>query len=280
MTVISFDYYLGQVENSENLKTNLNIVRKSKHERIEKISQDYLNSLEDISPFYPSISDLTGLPAHTVLIQIDFKLAKPYTSKDEGQFLMMKVGDKELPLENPLVRDTLTGLPMVRPSTWKGHLRFAAERVAKQPVEDRNKIIRRLFGETKTASQLKGRLYFFPTFFQRTTNRYVLTPLDRETRTPVPKRSPINLEVIAPRNATGTFSLLYFPYPKEEKNTPIETDLKFLAEALLLMFYYYGFSAKKSAGFGIIRPLHQDDVKVTPDEFKDCFACLWQNHGR
>ncbi|WP_198469555.1 RAMP superfamily CRISPR-associated protein, partial [Acetomicrobium sp. S15 = DSM 107314] len=31
--------------------------------------------------------------------------------------------------ENPIVRDKLTGLPMVRSSIWKGHLRFAAERV-------------------------------------------------------------------------------------------------------------------------------------------------------
>ena len=47
---------------------------------------------------------------------------------------------------------------------------------------------------------------------------------------------------------------LYVPYPKgrDFKEEQIKEDLMFLAKALKLMFYIYGFSAKKTSGFGVI----------------------------
>jgi len=72
----------------------------------------------------------------------------------------------------------------------------------------------------------------------------VITPLKRDTRTPA--KAPINLEVIEP-GREGEFYLLYFPYPKDEiKEENIKNDLGFLGRALALMFYTYGFSAKKN----------------------------------
>ncbi len=224
------------------------IVGKKKKEMV--LSKD-----KDVHDFYPKAEDLQNLPENSVLIKISFTLKKPYTSKDEGEFHILNGRI----FENPIVRDKFTGLPMVRPSTWKGHLRFAAEMIERKK-EGNKKIIKRLFGseskdksEFKDEEALKGRLYFFPTFFKDEAKRDVITPLDRKTRTPVKGKAPIPLEVMKP-NSKGDFYLLYIPYPKGKdfKEGQIEEDLRFLAEALKLMFYTYGFSAKKTSGFGVI----------------------------
>ena len=182
--------------------------------------------------------------------------------------------------ENPIVRDKFTGLPMVRPSTWKGHLRFAAGRVdeingKKLDERTRREIVRRLFGsESDDENALKGRLYFFPTFFEEKPERDVITPLKRDTRTPA--RGPIPIEVMK-AGSEGEFYLLYVPYPggKDFKKEEVEEDLRFLAEALKLMFYTYGFSAKKTSGFGVIEKLKEDNVVVRPEDKKDIFSILY-----
>jgi len=228
---------------------------------------------EDIHIFYPRKADLAYLPNGSVLIKITFTLKKPYTSKDEGEFHI--IDDKIF--ENPIVRDKFTGLPMVRPSTWKGHLRFAAERV---DCQNKKEIINRLFGSaTEDEEKLKGRLYFFPTFF-KDSDKEIITPLKRDTRTPA--RGPILIEVVkADSKGKGEFYLLYVPYPKgknfEEKQ--IGEDLHFLASALELMFYTYGFSAKKTSGFGIIEELKKENIEVYPKDKKGIFSILYTKHN-
>ncbi|MCD6442996.1 MAG: hypothetical protein J7L28_03425 [Thermotogae bacterium] len=223
--------------------------------------QEKLREEKDIHNFYPKAEDLKDLPKDSVFTKISFTLKKPYTSKDEGEFHII---DGRI-FENPIVRDKFTGLPMVRPSTWKGHLRFAA-RMVEWDKENKDKIIRRLFGnESGDDNALKGRLYFFPTFFEDKPKRDVITPLKRDTRTPA--RGPISIEVMK-SEAKGEFHLLYIPYPKgkEFKEGEVEEDLKFLAEALKYMFYIYGFSAKKTSGFGVIEQLKKEDVHVWPKD--------------
>jgi len=219
------------------------IVGKKKENMDMILSKD-----KNINEFYPKPEDLQNLPKNSILIKISFALKKPYTSKDEGEFHII---DGRI-FENPIVKDKFTVLPMVRPSTWKGHLRFAAEKIECKK-DEKKKIIKRLFGsEPEEDEPLKGRLYFFPTFFEENAKKDVITPLKRDTRTPT-KRGPIPLEVMKP-GTPGEFYLLYVPYPKgkEFKKEEIEKDLKFLAESLRLMFYTYGFSAKKTSGFGVI----------------------------
>lgn len=225
-----------------------------------------------INDFYPKPVDLQNLPTNSTLIKISFILKKPYTSKDEGEFHILNGSI----FENPIVKDKFTGLPMVRPSTWKGHLRFAA-RMVEWNKGDKEKIIRRLFGnESEDNNVLKGRLYFFPTFFEEEPKRDVITPLKRDTRTPTKGRSPIPIEVMK-REAKGEFHLLYIPYPKGKdfKEEEIKEDLKFLAEALKLMFYTYGFSAKKTSGFGVIEKLKEDNIEVYPEDKKGIFSILY-----
>lgn len=213
-----------------------------------KVKQDKWKKNYQI--FYPKPDDLENLPSYTALLKIYFSLKKPYTSKEEGEFHILNGRITE----NPIVRDSLTGLSLVKPSTWKGHLRFAADKVESDEwsEEEKKVILKRLFGTGpgEKNNPLRGRLYFFPTFFTDEATKDVITPLSRETRTP--KRGAISLEVIKP-GAKAEFHLLYLPYPKGEGfKEEVKKDLEFLAESLKLMFYTYGFSAKKTSGFGVI----------------------------
>ena len=269
-----FDYYLSKAEACKDIE-----IAKNKKEILDSVINDRKpKGPKDIHNFYPKAEDLKYLPKNSVLIKISFTLKKPYTSKDEGEFHLLEWREKERPkqkiIENPIVRDKFTGLPMVRPSTWKGHLRFAA-RMVEWDKGNKDKIIRRLFGnESGDDNVLKGRLYFFPTFFEGKPERDVITPLRRDTRTPA--RGPISIEVMK-AGSEGKFYLLYIPYPKgkEFKEEEIKEDLKFLAEALKLMFYTYGFSAKKTSGFGVIERLKENDVDVHPEDKKDIFSMLY-----
>ncbi|KUK90145.1 MAG: Uncharacterized protein XE02_0673 [Mesotoga infera] len=236
-----YDYYLSRAREYEDIE-----LAKNKKNIRDKLKEDVDDELINI--FYPSKNDLKKLPQDSTLIQISFTLKKPYTSKNEGEFY---ITDGRI-FENPIVRDKLTGLPMVKPSTWKGHLRFAAEKVDWEK-EEKERIIKRLFGSEpgEKENPLKGRLYFFPTFFEDDADRDIITPLKRDTRTLA--KGPISLEIMKP-GKNGDFYLLYVPYPKGKdfKEEDIDEDLKFLTEALKLMFYTYGFSAKKTSGFGVI----------------------------
>jgi len=263
------DYYLFKAKEYTDTE-----IAKNKKEILNKVVEDKEN--KSICNFYPNPEDLEYLPKNSVLIKISFTLKKPYTSRDEGEFHIIDGRT----FENPIVRDKFTGLPMVRPSTWKGHLRFAAGRVdeingKKLDERTRREIVRRLFGsESDDETALKGRLYFFPTFFEEEARRDVITPLKRDTRTPA--RGPISLEVMKP-GSRGNFYLLYVPYPqgKNFKEEEVEEDLRFFAKALKLMFYTYGFSAKKTSGFGVIEKLKEDDVVVRPEDKKDIFSMLY-----
>lgn len=202
--------------------------------------------------FLPMESDLHVLPDGTWLLKITFILSRPFTSKTESEFhsyeeLQDGKTKEWFEVQNPIVRDHLTGLPLVKPTTWKGHLRFAAR------IEGLDKkIITSLFGTTRAEEDGQaGRIHFFPTFFTEDIQREVVTPLKRDTRTPA--RGPIDIEVV-PAGAKGTFCLLYIPYPKglDWSLEQIPHDLKAAAQALKAMFLEYGFSAKKTAGWGVV----------------------------
>jgi len=247
----------------------------------------------------------SSIPEYSCLIKITFTLKKPYLSKDDDDFYI---------IDNPIVKDKVFKLPMVRATTWKGALRFAALKVFEKELaegiinesnwRERRALIVRLFGNEKDkiseylnkiiADSLKknkddvkkefdkyllelghvskdvpsrsGRLFFYPTFFDRISLE-VLTPLSRETKTPV--RGPIYFEVVPERvdkePTKGVFKLLYYSFDlvaKGEFNKIKEemmVDLEFLSEAIYKMFYEIGFSAKKTSGFGIAEAI---DVKV------------------
>jgi len=188
--------------------------------------------------FVPQADDLHGLPDNSWFLDIEFKLRKPYTSKGEIEFSEV---------QSPIVRDQLTSLPTVMPATWKGHLAFAART---QDIE--GAVRERLFGAIRgDESGQAGRLHFFPTFFSSQTAREVITPLWRDTRTPA--RGPIDIEVIA-AGQHAKFFLLYVPRPKGDKwhIDQIGEDLYAAARSVKAMLLDYGFSAKKTSGWGAV----------------------------
>jgi CRISPR-associated protein Cmr2 len=105
----------------------------------------------------------------------------------------------------------------------------------------------------------RGRLNFYPTFFNRI-GLEVINPHDRKTKAGT---LPIYIESV-PTGSTGMFSLLYVPFdligkPIKQTREEVIADMDVISEALREMMTTYGFSAKKSSGFGIIT----DDIQGT-----------------
>jgi hypothetical protein len=196
---------------------------------------------------------LPNLPRYSWYISLPVRMAEPFTSKDDSEMHV---------LENPVCRERVFGVPMVRSTTWKGNLRWMAV-MAGLEQEGRE----RLFGnETDEEEEFcAGRLLFFSTYFDRI-DFEVLTPLDRERR--FPKPGPILLECVRhhpdDRAKAGQFSLLYLA-PPSAWQTPAETisqvasDLKQTTTILTEMLLSYGFSAKKTSGFGVVEDDFRDD---------------------
>lgn len=99
----------------------------------------------------------------------------------------------------------------------------------------------------------QGRLFCFPTFFDRI-GLEIINPHDRERRV---GKNPILFECV-PAGAKGAFRLLYVPYDFPGEVTPdepelqrqVQADLPLVAKAVRNMFTVYGFGAKTSSGFG------------------------------
>jgi len=112
--------------------------------------------------------------------------------------------------------------------------------------------MQRLFGETRgEEGGWAGRLFFYPTFFTQTSLE-IINPHDRKRRV---GKNPILFESV-PAGAQGTFSLLYVPFDligKEERDIRQQAlaDLELIAKGLSDMFLTYGFSAKRTSGYGV-----------------------------
>ena len=96
----------------------------------------------------------------------------------------------------------------------------------------------------------KGRLYTYPTFFNRI-SLDIINPHDRETRT---GKNPITLEVV-PKDTKGDLYLLYIPFDKIGENEDkikdeIEEDLLIICNAVRALLTIYGMSAKRTSGYG------------------------------
>ncbi len=185
--------------------------------------------------------DLAYLPYASWFIQFTFTLAKPYIAKDDNPFYI---------IDNPIVRDKVFRLPMVRSTSWKGNLYSALWQLGHDKQEDAQ--MQRLFGEIRgEGGGQAGRLFFYPTFFTQTSLE-IINPHDRKRRVGT---NPILFESV-PAGAQGTFSLLYVPFDllgKDENEIQNQAlaDLQLVAEGLQAMFLTYGFSAKRTSGYGV-----------------------------
>ena len=98
----------------------------------------------------------------------------------------------------------------------------------------------------------QGMLYFYPTFWDKI-DMLVINPHDRRTKT---GKNPIYFEVV-PAGAKGVFRLVYVPFywfglSENELKKKVTEDLKDVIIGVREMMLTYGFSAKKSSGFGVI----------------------------
>ncbi len=189
--------------------------------------------------------DLSILPTCSFTLRFTFTLAQPYLSKDDNPFYI---------IDNPIVRDKVFRLPMVRPTAWKGNLYAALWQLGHDKQNEEP--MRRLFGEIRSSAEGEeegrpGRLFFYPTFFTQT-GLEIVNPHDRKRRV---GKNPILFESV-PIGVKGTFTLLYVPFDRvgqEPQKTAgqVAQDLPLLAQGLRAMFTVYGFSAKRTSGFGV-----------------------------
>ena len=198
----------------------------------------------------PALPDLDVLPVGSFALRFTFALRTPYISHDDVSLHI---------LDNPVRKDRIFRLPMVASTTWKGVLR-AAIRESKGWNDDHPDILR-LFGETREdQAGHAGRLIFYPTFFTRISLE-VINPHDRQSNA---GKQPIYFESV-PAGAQGTFSLLYVPFDligaaEAEIRQQALADLKLVAEGLQALFLTYGFSAKRTSGFGVAEERLTDGV--------------------
>ena len=118
----------------------------------------------------------------------------------------------------------------------------------------------------------QGRLIFYPTFFDQI-GLDVINPHDRKTKAGT---VPILLEIVpgskrGQKGATGIFSLLYMPFDLIGKSVDdvrqeVQEDLQVTLKTVGAMMLTYGFSAKKTSGYGVIEPKVEGKLWTNTDK--------------
>jgi CRISPR-associated protein Cmr2 len=182
-----------------------------------------------------------------VSFSVDFTLLTPWYSKDDRPFHV---------LDNPVRKDRVFGVPFMAAASWKGLLRWACRMEAgllahmekhggqlkgwKEPDW-----IVHLFGNEQGEGEefSRGAFQFFPTWFDRI-GFQVINPHSRKKRAGT---QPIVYEVV-PADTQGKLKVLYAPPPGSD--TPPDTIPR-LVRAIESLLTVYGFSAKRTAGWGL-----------------------------
>ena len=250
------------------------------HKRIilnkyNSLIQEEIDRLKALNLYKPSV-EISTLPHYSFFLQFAFTLATPYISKEDEEFYIC---------DNPIRKDKVFKVPMVSGSTWKGNMRWTAGRLLEMDTDHNERFKKRiqisnLFGNENEAEKRyfdalmpekkdgfkmilsnssnkeglrRGRLNFYPTFFDKISLE-VINPHDRKTKAGT---GPIYIESV-PEGAKGTFSLLYVPFDlmgklSGEIKKQVTGDINMVSDSLEKMMLTYGFSAKKSSGFGVTK---------------------------
>lgn len=243
-----------------------------------------LTRMQDLGLAMPAPPEPALLQSGFTFIQFCFTLDKPYLSRDDETLHIC---------DNPLRKDKIFKTPLIAATAWKGLLRWTAVKLVVEASHKwsdaefarRRLQLTRLFGNEKeveldeaarltahlddcrpTAAReyrqelaritrtgfVAGRLQFYPTFFDRI-DVEVINPHDRKTKAGT---LPVYFESV-PSGAQGTFSLLYAPLNGAEEpdvwRPELKADMPLVGSALKALFLRYGFSAKRSSGFGVAR---------------------------
>lgn len=186
------------------------------------------------------VETLTHLPSYSFLLKLNFRLEKPYISKDDTAFHV---------IDNPVRKEWLFRVPAVASTSWKGALRAA---FWQQGYGKEDPLIQRLFGHaTNEGGGQRGWLVFFPTYFDAgRVGIEMINPHARETGI---GKNPIPFESVR-ENAPGVFWLLYAPL-KPGRPASLVEDLRHITSALSDLLTVYGVGAKVSSGYGMAQPL-------------------------
>jgi CRISPR-associated protein Cmr2 len=202
---------------------------------------------------------LNGFPKYSLTIHIEFKLAKPYISRNDEDFYIV---------DNPILKDKAFQIPMVRPSGWKGALSGALHQLGHTSNQD---FVKRVFGKANESdddgnqdSGSVGRMHIFPSFFLDAKTRVeVINPRERTTQAGT---MPIPFDVVG-QGSHAVFSLLYVPLDRiakneEETRSQVQEDIGILLEGIKAMFTTYGFGAKTSSGFGVAEDSGEFEIRI------------------
>ena len=267
-----FQYMRGQGKDAEKLKNFWIRNLKNQQKKLEGLKGKIKELIDIIIPKIDK-NFISILPKYSFAIQFKFKLAKPYISKDDREFYI---------LDNPVKKEWVFKIPIVSPSTWKGNLRWTIRKIkglTDEPFKSDDEQIIRLFGNEKEETEAfnQGYLVFYPTFFFDI-DVEVINPHDRKTKA---GKMPIFIEKV-PENTEGTFTLVYVSLEENSNKAKdfAKEDLEIVINGIKEMMFKYGFSAKKSSGYGIIKDelnscqlimngisLSFDEVKSTKFEF-------------
>jgi CRISPR-associated protein Cmr2 len=230
----------------------------------KELIQEELSRLNKLGLVKPSPA-LASLPLGSWFLQFEFILAKPWLSKDDDPFY---VADSV----NPVRKDKVFKIPVMAASSWKGLLRWAVMHV--HLVEKRDELTVEEFAERRLAHTLlfgdekgeepdhSGRLMCYPTFFDLI-DLEVINPHSRKTRAGT---QPIYFECV-PAGAKGTFSLLYVPFdligqPADEVKRQAGSGLETACAAITGLMLAYGFSAKRTSGFGAAEDTISGEIRT------------------
>jgi CRISPR-associated protein Cmr2 len=184
-------------------------------------------------------------------LTVTFQLQAPWFSKDDLPFHV---------LDNAVHRDHVLGAPFMPASSWKGLLRWAARMKtgllahleansnALTGWEDSDEVVH-LFGNERDETKhfQRGALAFHPTWFDKVAFE-VINPHDRAKKAGT---KPILYEVVPP-GAAGTLNVLYAPTPgAAAPGVDRQKAVLRLLDAVESLLTEYGFSAKRTSGWGI-----------------------------
>jgi CRISPR-associated protein Cmr2 len=234
--------------------------------------------------------DITLLPKGSWILEFQLELEKPFLSKDDipfyiienpvkkdvvfgvpytpattwkgnlrwammKEFLEKKKDDPEEFAETRFRHTLLFGTEKGWEGTPKGWSEYL-DRMCPDAKRIYRKKLTEMFEKNNDKPEdihVEGMLHFYPTFWDRI-DLMVINPHDRKTKT---GKNPIYFEIV-PEGAKGMFRLLYVPYywlgdDDEKLKKKVWEDLSQVIAGVKAMMLKYGFSAKKTIGFGKAR---------------------------
>ncbi len=265
---------------------NENVGLKGIHKNFsENFIANQLELLDDLNLFP---SDITPLPSGSTYIELPLILKTPLFSNDDIPFYLIDnpmKKDKVFGIPYFSSSSWKGNLRWVMNKIFlEDSLKEEEDRLKEEYVNNRLKLIR-LFGTEKGTkdntslaqyndkihdkihrsnyseqpksqfntekTMLKGMLFFYPTFWD-SIELDIINPHDRETST---GKNPIYYEVVPP-NSQGEFRLLYVPHHhlskgKQEIRDLVIDDLSMVVKGITQLMTIYGFSAKRTLGYGI-----------------------------